>query len=435
MTIAILNDTDSYLDLVSLNSSSLRSTCKTAPTCGINNTTCVAYSFIAQQCITNPNPALPCARCPNQGQGVCFGSTCVCITDPPPSRVSSPSVSPLYDATPSSCLQLADGLGCIPTASEFTGGSPFCYACLARVCVFTSSCPNLYGPFNAPSRRRNTPSSNAGSSQNFVSISGVLGITLGVFAVIFFAVYTVLRMRLLRASRIAAIVNNGMQANMDAVNARAADKIDPNLLPQPFHLAKVPIAPDIVSSAFAPQCVICYDSCSNSAISPCGHIMCWSCLSQLDSCPMCRCPIVAKILMQPTPIPSANWNPAGLAPKLRKGGMGLCGCCNEHKMLIQTSLPCCHLFCDKQECSANAVCPVCQQKIQSYLPIRWVSAEDSEISRLERSKAGPVVATAVPTPDVGDAGSSSDDKEEEVAPPAEMQEAWDKSEGSIGFDD
>ncbi|KAH8349976.1 hypothetical protein KR084_010706 [Drosophila pseudotakahashii] len=42
----------------------------------------------------------------------------------------------------------------------------------------------------------------------------------------------------------------------------------------------------------APQCILCLEPRSNSSLTPCGHIFCWSCLlewlEERDECPLCR---------------------------------------------------------------------------------------------------------------------------------------------------
>lgn len=41
-----------------------------------------------------------------------------------------------------------------------------------------------------------------------------------------------------------------------------------------------------------PQCILCLEPRSNSSLTPCGHIFCWSCLlewlEERDECPLCR---------------------------------------------------------------------------------------------------------------------------------------------------
>ncbi|KAH8317267.1 hypothetical protein KR074_009596 [Drosophila pseudoananassae] len=42
----------------------------------------------------------------------------------------------------------------------------------------------------------------------------------------------------------------------------------------------------------APQCILCLEPRTNSSLTPCGHIFCWSCLlewlEERDECPLCR---------------------------------------------------------------------------------------------------------------------------------------------------
>jgi hypothetical protein len=445
MTIAFLDITDSFSDFYAINATQLDSTCVVAPTC---SSPCAVYSFISHQCVENPAPVLPCSVCTNpRAQGVCVGTSCVCVAPPPPPSLNKCHPQCQFEQIPpdgnATCIPVPDGIVCSPPSNS---GVSSCYTCSSGSCLLNDTCP--YGTPALPPSRRRTPSPQNDDSGfgGFISFSAILGIALGVTAVIFCVIYSIIRLRQMRAARLAAVIQNGMQANMNAVAAHKADKIDPSLLPQVFHQSRSAIVPGAMSTAFSPQCVICFDSNSNAAVSPCGHILCWTCLSQLDSCPMCRCPIVAKILMQPSKMPE-GWSADAVPSKQRKPGMGLCGCCGEQKLLIQTSLPCCHLFCDKPGCSANANCPQCNGDIQSYLPLRWISAEDSEVSRLDQSRAvGPVENPQ----DV--AGSSTDGSDSDdgfpmyqmrrpppttsttgataAAAASSLREAWDHSDGS-----
>lgn len=462
LTLALLNSSDIPLlpDYSSFNSSAYDSYCSR-----LNHAcpTCSRYNYNDHQCVWSSNEPCPCtdSKFP---YGVCLRGSCSCVP-PDPAPTYSPPVCHQYCeestllANGTVVCRATPGAYCVPTTTEYdwrlfdVNNLNFsCFACSSLgVCQYSEDyCANPTPSFlQSPAARRRTPISSYSLPPGGVSSSMVLGIVLGIVAFVFFVGFSIIRGRQIVRGRRQAVLQNGMGPNVALAAARSNDKVAPGLLPQVFRLAGAALDPAVQATTFGPQCVICFDAAANAAISPCGHVLCWSCLSQVNFCPMCRAPVVAKILMQPTVITKLPEPPR----RLRKAGMGACGSCGDHLMLIQTSLPCCHLFCDKPDCSAKATCPQCQGQIQSYLPLRWVTSEDSEASRLEASAKpgleGNPASSILPTNSVTPGGpkredtltttststSSSDSDSDSAGSLPGPNEQWDRSEAGSNSDD
>jgi len=41
-------------------------------------------------------------------------------------------------------------------------------------------------------------------------------------------------------------------------------------------------------------CCVCADSELNTALVPCGHLLCWDCAQRLTECPLCRTEVTAR---------------------------------------------------------------------------------------------------------------------------------------------
>lgn len=263
----------------------------------------------AQRCTCEDS--LPPLTAPCSSSGVCL-----CPTAYPPCHYDCGNMTITANGS-AVCETKPVGTPCRPFGYELVPGfglSSPCYSCRSNAtcafnCVVPTNPPSTPAPVQPPQQtavspsRRRPPSSTFNPSGDgvFLSSGVIFGVFSSVAAIVLFGVFFLLARR--RQIALRALQQQQQQANAHDVAMRPRP-VDSDLRVQPFHIAGEPYNPAVDSTVFVPQCVICFDNAANSAVNPCGHVLCLACVEKLDACPMCRGPLQSIIVLQPSRKPS-----------------------------------------------------------------------------------------------------------------------------------